>query len=87
MNKRINELRLEAGISRLHDEPKFMVAVSKEGTVIEPLDGLEKFAELIVQETIKQMAIQMDKFGDDQSNNSAWYKSEEVVKKCFGVEE
>lgn len=50
MNERINELRLEAGISRLHDEPKFMVAVSKEGTVIEPLDGLEKFAQLIIQE-------------------------------------
>ena len=50
MNERINQLRLEAGISRLHDEPKFMVAVSKEGTVIEPLDGLEKFAELIVKE-------------------------------------
>ena len=50
MNKRINQLRLEAGISRLHDEPKFMVAVSKEGTVMEPLDGLEKFAELIVRE-------------------------------------
>ena len=50
MNERINQFRLEAGISRLHDEPKFMVAVSKEGTVIEPLDGLEKFAELIVRE-------------------------------------
>ncbi len=50
MNERINQLRLEAGISRLHDEPKFMVAVSKEGTVIEPLDGLEKFARLIVRE-------------------------------------
>ena len=50
MNERMNELRLEAGISRLHDEPKFMVAVSKEGTVIEPLDGLQKFAELIVRE-------------------------------------
>ena len=50
MNERINQLRLEAGISRLHDEPKFMVAVSEEGTVIEPLDGLEKFAESIIKE-------------------------------------
>jgi len=53
MNERIDQLRLEAGISRLHDEPKFMVAVSKEGTVIEPLDGLEKFAELIVRECLR----------------------------------
>ena len=49
--------------------------------------AVEKFAELIVRETIKQMAVQMDKFGDDQSNNPAWYKSEESVKKHFGVEE
>ena len=55
MNKRINQLRLEAGISRLHDEPKFMVAVNKEGQVIEPLDGLEKFAELIVRECLKKV--------------------------------
>ena len=54
MNERINQLRLEAGISRLHNEPKFMVAVSKEGQVIKPLDGLEKFAELIVRECIKE---------------------------------
>ena len=53
MNERINQLRLEAGISRLQDEPKFMVAVNKEGTVIEPLSGLEKFAELIVKECAK----------------------------------
>jgi hypothetical protein len=50
MNERINELRLKAGISRLHDEPKVMVAVSEEGKVIEPLDGLEKFAELIIRD-------------------------------------
>jgi len=49
--------------------------------------AIEKFAELIVLETIKQMAIQMDKFGDDQSNNPDWYKSEETVKKYFGVKE
>jgi len=57
MNERINELRLDAGISRLRDEPKFMVAVSEEGTVIEPLDGLQKFAELIVRECIAQLEI------------------------------
>jgi hypothetical protein len=55
MNERINELRLEAGISRLHDEPKFMVAVSEEGKVIEPLEGLQKFAQLIVRECIDKI--------------------------------
>lgn len=47
----------------------------------------EKFAELIVKESIMQMAVQMDKFGDNQSNNPIWYKSEEAVKKHFGIKE
>ena len=46
-----------------------------------------KIDELIVRETIKEMATQMDEFGDDQSNNPVWYKSEKAVKKYFGVEE
>ena len=45
-----------------------------------------KFAELIVRECIAQMAIHMDKFGDEQSNNPVWYKAEEAVMKHFGVE-
>lgn len=49
----------------------------------EDVDGL---IELIVKETLMQMAIQMDKFGDNQANNPTWYKSEEVVKKHFRVE-
>mgnify|MGYP007089914256 CR=1 FL=1 len=51
MNERINELRLDAGLSRLHEVP-YMVAVNKEGEIIEPLEGLQKFAELIVRECI-----------------------------------
>ena len=80
MNKRINELRLEAGISRLHDEPKFMVAVSKEGTVIEPLDGLEKFAELIVRECGVALSPMLR---DMVSRGQAF----DLIKQHFGVEE
>ena len=78
MNERIRELAKQSGTWEYYE--------INEG-VGEDEKHLEKFAELIVQETIKQMAIQMDKFGDDQSNNPAWYKSEEAVKKHFGVEE
>jgi hypothetical protein len=77
MKSKLNELRLEAGISRLHDEPKFMVAVSKEGNVIEPLDGLEKFADLIIQECL------------DIANDTR-YEGKVVanrIKFVFGVEE
>ena len=72
MNERINQLRLEAGISRLHDEPKFMVAVSKEGTVIEPLDGLEKFAELIVRKCA------------EIAETAEPYQSADLIKQYFG---
>jgi hypothetical protein len=52
MNKElINDLRLEAGISRLHDNVT-LIAMTKEGAINDPLDGLEKFAELIVQECL-----------------------------------
>ena len=54
MNERINELRLDAGISRLHDEP-YLVAVNKSGEIEDPMIGLEKFAELIVQECMNQV--------------------------------
>jgi len=77
MKAKLNELRLEAGISRLHDEPKFMVAVSKEGNVIEPLDGLEKFADLIIQECLNIA-------------NDTRYEGKVVanrIKFVFGVEE
>ena len=89
MNERINQLRLEAGISRLHDEPKFMVAVSKEGTVIEPLDGLEKFAELIVRECLgcceQVISDPVPESVDTWLNGGTQCMAE--IKQHFGVEE
>ena len=95
MNERINQLRLEAGISRLHDEPKFMVAVSKEGTVIEPLDGLEKFAELIVRECISIVEEQKECLHEEQKYwhdrdygyEMAVNDASKGIKQFFGVEE
>ena len=49
MNERINELRLDAGIGRLNEVP-YLVAVNKEGENIDPLEGLQQFAELIIAE-------------------------------------
>ncbi len=59
MNELINELRLEAGISRLHEVP-YMVAVNKEGEIIEPSEGLEKFAQLIVAECVAFLRDELD---------------------------
>ena len=75
MNERIRELAEQAFFETEYDDVQNLP------------ETMERFAELIVRETIKQMAIQMDKFGDDQSNNPAWYKSEESVMKHFGVKE
>jgi hypothetical protein len=47
----------------------------------------KKFAELIVRETLNEMGEQMDKFGDEQSNNPTWYKAMEAVEKYFGMKE
>lgn len=51
MKEILNDLRLEAGISRLVNDPR-LVVINKEGIIIDPLDGLEKFAELIINECI-----------------------------------
>lgn len=55
MNEQINKLRLEAGISQLQDDPRLIV-INKEGNVIDPLIGLERFAELIVKECMDVVA-------------------------------
>ena len=49
MNEHLNDLRLKAGIARFEDDPR-LVVINKEGDVIDPLIGLQKFAELIVRE-------------------------------------
>jgi hypothetical protein len=54
MNERINNLRLDAGISQLKDDPR-LVVIDREGNVINPLIGLEKFARLIVRECIDKI--------------------------------
>lgn len=51
MNEKINSLRLDAGISTLENYPR-LVVINKNGEVIDPMIGLEKFAELIVLECI-----------------------------------
>ena len=51
MNAHLNELRIKAGIARLEDV-RILVVINKECKVIDPLIGLEKFAELIVDECL-----------------------------------
>jgi len=63
-----------------------MVAVSKEGTVIEPLDGLEKFAELIVRECVG-VCESMQLIGPYKEVQDATLKDAVMqIKQHFGVE-
>lgn len=47
----------------------------------------QKFAELIVKETIDEMIHQMWNYGIDQSNNPSFYKAIEKTKEHFGLKE
>ena len=49
MNERINELRCDAGIYQLEDDLRLAV-IDGEFNMIDPLIGLEKFAELVRQD-------------------------------------
>jgi hypothetical protein len=88
MNEHLNELRLEAGIARLEDDP-WLVVINKEGNVIDPLIGLEKFAELIIQECIAQVKLELGTRGqlltNPPENAGVWYACNNI-RRHFGVE-
>jgi hypothetical protein len=52
MKSKVNELRLDAGIARIENQQWLCVLDKETGMMIDPMVGLEKFAELIVQECI-----------------------------------
>lgn len=84
MNERIIKLGLDSGMLNYvdHETPRhyFLCGNADE-------ECLEKFAELIVRQTLDAMAIQMAVFGDEQSNNPAWYRSNQAVLEHFGIEQ
>mgnify|MGYP003336377232 CR=1 FL=1 len=85
MNKRLNELRLDAGISQLKDDPR-LVVIDREGNVIEPLVGLEKFAQLIVRECVIRAEREWIRNGLDTEHNKAITGVIKSIKEHFGVE-
>jgi hypothetical protein len=81
MNEIINNLRLDAGIAQLKDDPR-LVVIDREGNVIDPLIGLEKFAELIVRECMS-MCITAVGNADYNTGRMHCYNN---IKQHFGVE-
>jgi hypothetical protein len=55
MKSKLNELRLDAGIARIENQQWLCVLDKETGMMIDPLIGLEKFAELIVKECLRQV--------------------------------
>jgi len=53
MKNKLNELRLDAGIARIENQQWLCVLDKETGMMIDPLIGLEKFAELIVKECLE----------------------------------
>jgi hypothetical protein len=83
MKNKLNELRLDAGIARIENQKWLCVLDKETGMMVDPLIGLEKFAELIVRECLEQIHIQSrGRCGD---YHGEWYESD--ILKHFGVEE
>jgi hypothetical protein len=77
MKSKLNELRLDAGIARIENQRWLCVLDKETGMMIDPLIGLEKFAELIVGECVG-IADEYDGVGSTIVSR---------IKKHFGVED
>ena len=84
MKSKLNELRLDAGIARIEYQQWLCVLDKETGMMIDPLIGLEKFAELIVRECI---AICQDTDGEDNIDaRSGRHDCAVEIREHFGVE-
>jgi len=76
MKSKLNELRLDAGIARIENQQWLCVLDKETGMLIDPLIGLEKFAELIVRECADIATM----------NQHGWASAGSYVLEHFGVE-
>lgn len=83
MNDRIRELAGQAGFETEHHKWIFANDNAGEG---ECHELLEKFAELIVQETVLEVWIQLFNHGIDLSENTLFLEAMKKTKEKFGVE-
>ena len=67
MKSKLNELRLDAGIARIENQQWLCVLDKETGMMIDPMIGLEKFAELIVRECMRQVQEQYKPVLEDET--------------------
>ena len=89
MNEKLNELRLDAGIARIENQQWLCVLDKETGMMIDPMIGLEKFAELIVGECLgcceQVISDPVPESVDTWLNGGTQCMAE--IKQHFGVEE
>jgi hypothetical protein len=83
MKSKLNELRLDAGIARIENQQWLCVLDKETGMMIDPMIGLEKFAELIVRECIQ---VCNSRVGNSDYNTGRMHCASDL-KEHFGVEE
>ena len=83
MKSKLNELRLDAGIARIENQQWLCVLDKETGMMVDPLIGLEKFAELIVRECLDQCYNR----GMNDELYAGQLKAAEYIEQHFGVEE
>jgi hypothetical protein len=82
MKSKLNELRLDAGIARIENQQWLCMLDKETGMMIDPMIGLEKFAELIVKECA---SITLDY--KNSEHYQGWVDHQAEILKHFGVEE
>ena len=86
MKSKLNELRLDAGIARIEKQQWLCVLDKETGMMIDPMIGLEKFAQLIVQECANHCDLLLDhKISSEWSRGT--HDCSRAIKKHFGVEQ
>ena len=88
MKSKLNELRLDAGIARIENQKWLCVLDKETGMMIDPMIGLEKFAELIVAECSKVIVnggYRNPALGEKHSLTPPEIAT--MIKEHFGVEE
>jgi hypothetical protein len=82
MKSKLNELRLDAGIARIENQQWLCVLDKETGLMVDPLIGLEKFAELIVQECVE---VCKSRVGNSDYNTGRMHCVSDL-KEHFGIE-
>jgi hypothetical protein len=83
MKSKLNELRLDAGIARIENQQWLCVLDKETGMMIDPMIGLEKFAELLIQQCCNAI-VNDSRLSDVRTARNGCVRA---IKEHFGVEE